>query len=79
VPQFDVFGRRGCHLCETLIEELTILVRDRARLVVHDVDTHPAWREQYGHAVPVVEAGGRELCRYRLDQDAVLAILAAGR
>jgi hypothetical protein len=79
VPQFDVFSRRGCHLCELLIEELGDLLRDRAGLAVHDVDSSPAWLERYGSAVPVVELGGRELCRYRLDRGAVLAALAGGR
>jgi hypothetical protein len=79
VPQFDVYSRRGCHLCERLIEELGDLVRDRAGLAVHDVDSRPAWRERYASAVPVVEFGGRELCRYRLDRGAVLAALAGER
>lgn len=79
MPEIDVYSRRGCHLCEILIEELGELVRDRAELAVHDVDACPAWRERYGSAVPVVEVGGRELCRYRLDREAILAVLAGQR
>ena len=78
MPLIDVYSRRGCHLCELLIDELIPLVRDRARVTVHDVDTDPRWRARYGDDVPVVVFGGRELCRHRLDADAVTGALAAG-
>lgn len=76
MPVIDVYSRRGCHLCEQLVEELLLHVAGRAELAVHDVDTRPDWRERYGDAVPVVEFGGRELCRYRLRRDRIDAVLA---
>lgn len=75
----DVYSRRGCHLCELLIEELTGMLRGRAELAVHDVDTRPDWRARYGDAVPVVECEGRELCRHRLAPERIEAALAAAR
>lgn len=74
--EIDVYSRRGCHLCEVLIEELLELAAGRARIVVHDVDTRDEWRSGYGHSVPVVECRGKRLCRYVLDREAVLAALA---
>ena len=72
-----VFSRRGCHLCEVLIEELLPLVRGAFRVDVCDVDRDPELLERYGDLVPVVEFDGREICRYRLDAQAVRALVAA--
>lgn len=73
----DVYSRRGCHLCEVLIEELLPLVRGVARIEVHDVDTRREWREQYGDRVPVVEIDGVYVCHYRLDRQGLLSRLGA--
>jgi len=75
-PEFIVYSRRGCHLCEVLIEELAPLLRGRAGLEVRDVDERSDWRERYGESVPVVELDGVLLCRYQLDRDAVAKALA---
>ncbi|MDJ0911648.1 MAG: glutaredoxin family protein [Woeseiaceae bacterium] len=74
----DVFSRRGCHLCEVLIEELLPIVEGRATVSVHDVDTRDEWAASYGDKVPVVALGGRVLCQYKLDVEAVHSALAAG-
>jgi len=71
-------SRRGCHLCELMIEELVPLCRDELKLVVLDVDENPAWRELYGLRVPVLLYEGRVVCEGRLQREAVLAILALG-
>jgi len=71
-----VFSRKGCHLCEVLIEELLPQVRGRLEVRIHDVDSRPDWREAYGERVPVVEYRGEALCEYRLDHRAVAKLLA---
>lgn len=71
-----VYSRRGCHLCEVLIEALLPLLRDRLRLEVRDIDSREDWRERYGSRVPVVEFDGRLVCQYVLDRDAVEAVIA---
>ena len=73
---FDVYSRQGCHLCEVLIEELLPLVRGRAEVRVVDIDSDPDLRAKYDILVPILASGDREICRYKLDQDAVLAALA---
>lgn len=75
LPQFAVYSRQGCHLCEVLIDELLPLLRDRAVLEIRDVDSRDDWREHYGHEIPVVELNGERLCHYTLDRAAVLAAL----
>jgi len=75
VREFVVYSRRGCHLCEELLEQLEPLCRGRARLIVRDVDEEAALAERYGAYVPVLEADGSEVCRYQLDRPAVLELL----
>lgn len=72
-----VYSRRGCHLCELLIDEVEPLVRGRAVVTVRDVDTHPEWANAFGSDVPVVLVDGFEVCRHRLDRQALLSALAA--
>ncbi len=73
----DVYSRRGCHLCEVLIEELLPLVRGRLRVEVHDIDSRDDWKQAFDARVPVVEYRGRVICEYHLDRAAISAILAA--
>ena len=77
MPTLTVYSRRGCHLCELLLEELEPLIRDQAQLVVEDIDSDPALRARYDTAVPVVAHEGREICRYHLDRVAVLGAIGA--
>ena len=72
----DVFSRQGCHLCETLIDELLPMVRGEFDVRVHDIDTRADWREAYDTRVPVVEFEGEFVCQYALDRDAVRRLLA---
>ena len=74
-PAVFVYSRPGCHLCEQLIEELAPLLRGRARLEVRNIDGHGPWQRQFGTRIPVVEIGGRVICEYHLDRDAVLGAL----
>ena len=76
MPEFVVYSRRGCHLCEELLEELEPLCRGSASIVVRDVDSDPEWAENYGLLVPVLHLNGEEICRYQLDTKRVLEILA---
>jgi Glutaredoxin-like domain (DUF836) len=78
MPTLKVFSRKGCHLCEIMLEELIPLVRGRAVVQVVDVDTNAALREEYGIRVPVLTCDGRLLCEYRLDSRAVEEALQDG-
>ncbi len=74
--EFKVLTRRGCHLCEDLLEQLQPLVRDAATIVLVDIDGDAAFRARYHADIPVVMVGEREICRHFLDIDRVLQILA---
>ena len=71
-----VYSRRGCHLCEQLIDEVEPLLRGRASLVVRDVDADPAWAAAYGLDIPLLFLGAEEVCRHRLDRSALQSALA---
>jgi len=74
--QLDLFSRRGCHLCEVMIEQLVPLIDGRLVLEVHDIDSRPDWAEKYALRIPVLEFEGRTLCQYHLDREAVGQVLA---
>ena len=69
-----LYSRRGCHLCEEMLEDLESLCRDVALEVV-DVDRDTALVSRYGTRVPVLVADGREICAGRLDRVALAACL----
>ena len=71
----DVFSRRGCHLCEVMIEEILPLIEGRATLEVHDIDSRQEWRDAYDIRIPVLEQDGSFICEYQLDRDALEAAL----
>lgn len=76
MPAFDLYSRRGCHLCELMLEALLPLVKGRADLNVHDIDSNPDWIKRYDFSVPVLEFEGQRICHYHLDRDAVRKVLA---
>ena len=71
-----IYSRRGCHLCEDMLSQLNELGNEHAfSLEVRDVDSDPIWVEQFGEAVPILLVGQVEICRYFLDQKALLSHL----
>jgi predicted thioredoxin/glutaredoxin len=75
VAAIHVYSRRGCHLCEVLIEELLELNRGRLAVEIRDIDTREEWREQFDTRIPVVKYDGDLICQYHLDRDALARIL----
>ena len=71
-----VYSRRGCHLCEQLIEELLPLVRGHLAVDVRDIDSRDDWRAAFDIRVPVIEFDGKFVCEHVLDEDALKRILA---
>jgi predicted thioredoxin/glutaredoxin len=76
LKKLDVYSRKGCHLCEILIEELLPLVRGRLEVVVHDIDSREDWKKEYDRRVPVVKYDGELICQYHLDPHALARILS---
>ncbi len=72
-----VYSRRGCHLCECLVEELLPLIRGKLRLEVRDIDSREDWQKRYDTRVPVVEFDGRLVCEYELDREALRSAMGS--
>ncbi len=64
-----VYSRPGCHLCEDMVAELEPLVTGRAEVEVVDISDDGELTAKYGLSIPVLEAEGQELSRYRLDRE----------
>lgn len=77
--KIQVFSRRGCHLCELLIEELVPLIQGHIELEICDIDTRDEWRQEYDTLVPVVKYDGAFICKYHLDREALARILSNTR
>ncbi len=75
MKSLQVYSRRGCHLCEQLIEELLPLVRGNLAVDVRDIDSRDDWRSAFDIRVPVVEFDGEFVCEHVLDLDALNRIL----
>lgn len=70
------YSRKGCHLCEVMLEELLPLIRGRAEIEFRDIDSNPEWREKYRVRIPVIEFEGQLVSEYPLDYGAVRRILS---
>ena len=77
VPQWTVYTRAECSLCEQLQQELAELLGPAvaASVQVVDVDQDPELARRYGQRVPVLMADGEFVCAYRLDRERVEALL----
>jgi predicted thioredoxin/glutaredoxin len=69
------YSRKGCHLCEVMLEELLPLIRGRADIEMRDIDTVVEWREKYDIRIPVIEYDGELVSAYPLDYDAIRVML----
>lgn len=70
------YSRKGCHLCEVMLEELLPLIRGRADIEMRDIDTVVEWREKYDIRIPVIEYDGELVSAYPLNYDAIRVMLA---
>jgi len=70
--QLTVYSRLGCHLCEEM-EKLLPEYLDNSGLsfTIIYIDDDPVLEQQYGTLVPVLKAGGSEICHYFLDVKAL--------
>ena len=70
------YSRKGCHLCEIMLEELLPLIRGRAKIEYRDIDSQPDWCEKYDVRIPVIEYDGQLVSEYPLDYSALRAVLS---
>jgi len=77
MPQWTVYSRTDCSLCERLLEELVELLGPEAGAAVQvvDIDGQPELERKYGARIPVLLADGEFVCAYRLDAQRVRGYL----
>lgn len=75
MPRVEVYSRRGCHLCELLIEELLPLIEGKFELEVLDIDSREDWQDEFDTRVPVVKYDGELICQYHLDRESLSRVL----
>ena len=72
-----IYGRRSCHLCESMKAELELFrARFSFTLTEIDVDSDPALERDFGERVPVLMHGQKYLCHFHFDGGVVAAYLA---
>ena len=77
MPQWTVYSRPDCSLCEELLADLARLLDpvEAAKVRVIDIGEDPALDRKYGGRIPVLTADGEFVCAYRLDPDRVRTLL----
>ena len=78
VGVFTVLIRQWCHLCHELVEALEPIAQHYGwQIEVVDIDREPALEARWDELIPVLLAGGVEICHHRLDVNAVHAFCGA--
>jgi Glutaredoxin-like domain (DUF836) len=77
MPQWTVYSRPECSLCDQMIEELAHLLgpAEAAQVRVVDIGQDPELERKYTLRIPVLAADGAFVCAYRLDPERVRALL----
>ena len=72
-----VITRKGCGLCDEMLQELAVLEREHALppVSVIDVDSDAELVRQFGLKVPVLLLDGSVICHYTLNSNEVLRLL----
>ena len=73
-----LYTRAGCHLCETMLEELQPFV-EKYTLEVQlvDIDSDDELLRRYAIKIPVLALEGETLCQYQLDAEVLGQALKA--
>ena len=77
MPQWTVYSRADCSLCERMLDELAALLGPEAATAVQVVDIagQPELERRYGTRIPVLIADGDFVCAYQLDPERVRGYL----
>ena len=77
MPQWTVFTRPGCTLCESFMTDLADMLgpAESATVEVVDISDDSELVARYGTKIPVLLADGDFVCCYHLDRERVRAQL----
>jgi hypothetical protein len=78
--RLTLYSRSYCHLCDDMLAALEALRGEFSFAVdVIDIDADPDLTTRYNELVPVLDAPGQQLCRYRFDEAKVREYLTRFR
>ena len=60
-PKFYVYSKRGCHLCEELIEQLIEFLNSRAKIEIIDIESSKVLLNKYHADISVVTFNDKEI------------------
>jgi len=73
-----LYTKPGCHLCEPVARTIAAAAKVRSFTFAKcNILDDAAERARYQHAIPVVTVNGREIARYRLSLQELLAAIDA--
>ena len=69
----ELVTRKGCHLCDAALAELDLLrAAHPFHLKTTHLEEHPEFMAEFGNDIPVILVEGKEVCRHRIDRDALV-------
>ncbi|HMM71347.1 MAG TPA: glutaredoxin family protein [Rhodocyclaceae bacterium] len=72
MPVLTLYGHAWCHLCAEMADQLSRLSSElNFELRNVDIDQDMELAGRYGEHIPVLCFGDDEICRHRLDLDAI--------
>lgn len=75
-----IYTRAGCHLCDALLDELTVFCKSNPfSFQSIDISANEQLEKRYGTKVPVVTFNDTILCEYFLDTEAIDVYFGRGR
>ena len=78
--RLTLIGRVGCHLCDDArVVVASVAAESGVGWNELDVDSDPAWADEYGDRVPVLLLDGKEHAYWRVDEERLRAALAGQR
>lgn len=75
-PRVTLYGRAGCHLCDTAREVVARVCADLGETWEEiDIDTDPVLADRYGEEIPVTLVDGAQHDFWRVDEARLRAAL----
>lgn len=75
-PRVTLYGRAGCHLCDTAREVVARVCADLGETWEEiDIDTDPVLEDRYGEEIPVTLVDGAQHDFWRVDEARLRAAL----
>ena len=71
MPQWTLYTRPDCSLCDEMLEELSDALppTEAARVTIVDIGGDVELERKYATRIPVLMADGEFVCAYRLDRE----------